>query len=88
MSNQKNNEPTILSKDELREVFEESVQDMLRSMGVDVDNPLEMQRDFQHLRDWRQSTNAVRQKGFFAAVSILVAGALSAMWLGLADMMR
>jgi hypothetical protein len=75
-------ETHTLPKEEIRQIVSDGVQDAFVKMGIQVDDPLEMQRDFQHLREWRQSLEQVRQKSIMAAVGLVVAGALSVAWMG------
>lgn len=72
-----------LTEPELRELVSESVKQTLAAFGVDVEKPLEMQRDFQHLRDWREAVSAVKRRGMLAFVTILVTGLLGAVWIGI-----
>lgn len=71
-----------LSKEEIQELISCGVEDALTRMGIDSSNPLEMQRDFQHLRDWRLAVRDVRRRGMFAMASVLIAGVLGALWMG------
>jgi len=71
-----------LSKDELKEIVKEAVGETLVQMGVDTSSPLEMQRDFQHLRDWRMAQEVVRRKGYAVMIGVLVTGGISLLWLG------
>lgn len=41
----------------------EAVRQTLLQMGIDTSDPLAMQRDFQHLRQWRESGEDMRRKG-------------------------
>ena len=43
----------------------------------------ELRADFQHLRRWRKSVEQAQGFTFKAAISIIVAGFLGAMWLGI-----
>jgi len=81
------NDPEVLSREEIKEVFEEVVHDMFKQMGIDAENPMEMQRDFQHLRDWRESSNTIRRHGIVTAVGIFTTGILALLWLGIQNMM-
>lgn len=71
-----------MSPEELRSVVSQAVKDTLTTLGIDTADPLAMQKDFQHLRDWRESTDNIKKKGLITLVGILVAGALGAMVLG------
>lgn len=72
-----------LDQQQLDKLVSSSVKATLLSLGIAHNDPIEMQKDFQHLRDWRESMEQVKQKGMLTAVGILVTGALAAIWLGL-----
>lgn len=74
-----------MSKDELRVMMRQCVQDTLTALGVDASEPLAMQRDFQYLRDWRTAVEATKRKGMLAGLTVLVTGALGLLWLGLKE---
>lgn len=71
-----------LSRGELKGIMEEAVDNALTKMGIDVGDPIEMQRDFQHLRDWRVAVAAARTKSFLGVVALLTAGIAAALWVG------
>ena len=60
----------------------EAVEEAFVRMGVDASEPIEMQKDFQHLREWRVAVGAVRTKGILSIVAVLVSGAAAAAWIG------
>lgn len=68
---------------EVRRIVRETVMETLLSLGVDHENPLEMQQDFQHLRDWRVATQSVKRKGVGVMVTVLVTGMIGALIVGL-----
>jgi hypothetical protein len=76
-----------LSPEEMRELVRETVRETINEtflrLGVKIDDPIEVQKDFQHLRDWRNTTESVKSKALLAAVGLLVSGLLGALWLGL-----
>lgn len=75
---------TVLEiKEVVREAVAEAVPETLLTMGIDPDQPLEMQKDFVYLRDWRLTSEAIKKKGILAAVGLMVTGGLGAMYLGL-----
>lgn len=55
-----------MTEDQLREVARESgaegAREVLRTLGVDVDQPLEAQKDMHFLRDLRKGTSSVKGK--------------------------
>lgn len=71
-----------LTESQLRHVVETTVEETLLKMGVDVEDPMEMQRDFKHLREWRQTTATLRKGGLMAGASIIVSGVLGLIWVG------
>ena len=60
-----------------------TVKKTLTSMGVDVSDPMEMQRDFQALRDWRISLAAMRSKGMMTIIVMLTTGFVAALVVGI-----
>lgn len=72
-----------LTEAQLRELIAETVRATLTSIGVEVEDPIIMQKDFAHLRSWRESTEEVKRKSFIALVTIIVAGIAGAVWASL-----
>ena len=72
-----------MSERALRRLIRETVHETLIGMGIDTSNPIELQQDFQHLRDWRLSTQAVKRKGLMTVVGMAVAGLAALVWLAL-----
>lgn len=77
-----------MTDDEVREIARtaarEAVREMMIAMGVDTSNPaaiIEMQKDFQSLRDWRQSMQAVRPHGLMTAIGVLTVGTLGLIYM-------
>lgn len=67
-----------------RTAAREAVHEMMISLGADVSNPaamIEMQKDFQSLREWRQSMESVKRHGLLTAVGIIVIGILGMIWM-------
>lgn len=76
--------PTLqdLSSDETRELIREAVRETFLMLGVKIDDPIEVQKDFQHLRDWRTTTDSIKSKGLMTLMGIIVSGFVAAVWLG------
>jgi hypothetical protein len=70
------------AKDQLHAAVQESVRQTLIQLGIASNDPIEMQKDMQHLRAWRQSMESVRSKSILTAVGILMTGTLAALWVG------
>jgi len=77
-----------LTRDEIDDVVRRTVKETLTSMGIDAADPIEMQRDFQTLRDWRRAGGAIRSKGIMTLIAILTAGALGALWIGVKSVLK
>lgn len=74
-----------LQPDEMREIeriVAESVRQTLIQLGISTLDPLEMQKDMQHLREWRKSMENVKSKAVITTLTVLLSGLLAAIWLG------
>ncbi|TGP25904.1 hypothetical protein EN828_10515 [Mesorhizobium sp. M2D.F.Ca.ET.185.01.1.1] len=71
-----------MTEAEIRRIVSETVDQTLTRLGVDTENPIEFQRDLQHLRAWRESVATVKKQSLITAVGIVIAGALGLLWLG------
>ena len=72
---------------EIVQAVDDGVTDALTRVGIDPEKPLEMQRDMQFVRDWRSTVSSVRKKGLLTAVGLIVAGLVSALWLGMKSLL-
>jgi hypothetical protein len=77
-----------MTKQEIRKIVSDTVRETLIELGIAHDDPLEMQRDFQHLREWRLATAMIRRKGILAVLGLVIAGTAAAMWLGFKQMIQ
>lgn len=75
-------EHPMLSDRDVRGIITETLRQTFVSFGVDGEDPFELQKDFQHLRAWRESVESVKHKGLVAAVGVVVTGSLGLLWLG------
>lgn len=78
-------ETVAVSHSELNDVVAEAVKQTLIQLGVDTSDPLAMQRDFQHLRQWRESGEDLKRKGTVALLGIFFSGLVSLILLGLKE---
>lgn len=74
-----------LTPDEARALIREAVRETFLMLGVKVDDPIEVQKDFQHLREWRTTTDSIKSKGLLTLMGILVSGLVAAAWVGIKD---
>lgn len=75
-----------LTPEEARALIREAVRETFLMLGVKVDDPIEVQKDFQHLREWRSTTESIKSKGMLTLVGIAVSGLAAAVWLGLKEL--
>ena len=73
----------MMTESEMKRVVAEAVQETLVKMGVDIDDPIEMQKDMSFLREWRNSTAAVKRHGLITAIGVLVVAGLGLVWLAI-----
>ncbi len=60
---------------------------VLTSFGIEEDDRRELRADFQHLRRWRKSVEQGQNYTFKAVITVIVAGFLGAIWLGVKAML-
>lgn len=75
-----------LTRDEAQVLIREAVREAFLMLGMKVDDPIEAQKDFQHLREWRSTTESIKTKSLIAFVGILVSGFSAAVWLGIKEL--
>lgn len=73
---------------EVRQIIQETVATTLTQLGIDHENPIEMQKDFQYLHDLRRTSESLKSKGLLALVGVLVSGLLAATWLGIKEALK
>lgn len=83
-----NDQPILLTKEEIRELICSGVEDALIRLGLDAENPLETQADLRYLRMWRLSVETAKTKGMMVAVGIIVSGIIGTILLGLKNLLN
>lgn len=58
------------------EAADQAVRKVLITLGADPSTPLELQKDFAHLRSWRESTETIKRQSLTTAVIVLVTALL------------
>jgi len=66
-----------------RELIKKTVHETLLSLGLEMNDPIELQKDFQHLREWREASNTLKSHGIMVVIGILLTGLLGAIWIGI-----
>lgn len=70
-----------MNEQEAKRLIVATVEETLTKIGIDHEDPIEMQKDFQHLREWREASAAIKKKGMLTAVGVIITGVLAAVWL-------
>lgn len=74
-------EPTkALIEDVAEKAADKTVVRTLSSLGVEVNDPLAMQRDMQFLREMRDTWHSAKSRGFLIALGLMVTGFFSFLW--------
>lgn len=81
-------QPIKLTEIELRRVIRETVHETLVGLGIEPDDPNEMQKDFIHLRDMRLTVEQVKKRSIFTMIGLIVAGLVTALWLGIQQLLK
>ena len=68
-------------------VVDRAVASVLASFGIEEEDRRELRADLQHLRRWRKSVEQAQGFTFKAVITIIVAGFLGAVWLGMKAML-
>ena len=77
-----------LTIEDVRESARIAAHEVLTRIGVDAEDPIEMQKDFQHIRTWRLATEKARDRTMLAVLGIIVTGTLAALWVGIKDIIH
>ena len=80
-------EQQALHRDDIDAIALKAVATTLTSFGIDEDDRRELRADLQHLRRWRKSVEQAQSYTFKAAITVIVAGLVGAIWLGVKVMM-
>lgn len=71
------------TREELRELMQETVCETLTHLGIDTRNPIEFQADMRALREWRLLMKSARKSAILTLLGILITGLGTAVWVGL-----
>lgn len=78
----------LMRADEVRALVKSTVKETLVTLGVDEDDPLEVQRDLAWVRDVRKASASARAKAGAALLGLLVTAIGGACWLGIKALLR
>jgi hypothetical protein len=69
--------------DEIKTLVTRTVKETLTTIGLDVTNPIELQKDFQAIREFRETFNSAKKRAILTFIGLVVVAATSALWIGL-----
>lgn len=72
---------------DIETVVVRAIATILTSFGIEEEDRRELRADFQHLRRWRKSVEQAQSYTFKAVITIIVAGFVGAIWLGVKVML-
>lgn len=75
-----------LHNDSIDDVVLKTVVTLLTSFGFEEEDRDDLRADFVHLRRWRKSVEQATSYTFKAAITIIVGGAMGALWMGIKAM--
>lgn len=73
----------MMTESEIKRIVSTAVEETLTRLGVEVDEPLEVQKDMSFLRDWRTSTAAVKRHSILVAIGTITLAILGLIWLAI-----
>jgi hypothetical protein len=76
-----------LHRDDIDAIVLRAIATILTSFGIEEEDRKELRADFQHLRRWRKSVEQAQSYTFKAVITVIVAGFLGAVWLGVKVML-
>jgi hypothetical protein len=81
-------QPIMITKRDLQDIVAESVESgvgrAFTRLGIDHEDPLEMQYDFRHLRASRETVNAIKSHSLKVLTTAVVGGLLAYLLMGFA----
>ena len=75
----------VMTESEVRMLVRQTVNEVLVSLGVEHETPLEMQKDFSHLRDMRNAKESMAKKTQLTLLGIFIVAVISTFMVGLKE---
>lgn len=72
-----------MDKQEIRDLVKTTVHETLMGLGADPSKPLEMQKDFQAMREFRVTLESIKKKALLTLVGTLILSVLAIIGVGL-----
>lgn len=70
-----------MNEAEIRKIVAETVKETLTRMGIEADEPFDVQKDMAFVRNWRTSSEAVKRQSILIAVGVVVTGLIGMVWM-------
>ena len=67
----------MVIKSVARDVSKHAVKETLETLGFDMDDPVEIQKDIAAIRTWRKTMEKVQARGFMSALTLAALGILA-----------
>lgn len=78
-------EQGTMTRNDVRQIVREAVQETLLSLGVDAQNPLGVQQDMHFVRELRGASAMVQKRGLVILMGILITALCGAIWIGISS---
>lgn len=72
-----------IMEDISKDAATKAVEEVLTRLGIDHADPIAVQKDLAHLREWREAMEAMKNKTLLTIVGVAVAGIIAILWLGI-----
>lgn len=76
----------MLTKEEIEAIVRATVAETLTTLGIEQEDPLEMQKDFQFVREFRLAAAGLRSKSMYTVLGIIITGLCAMAVLGIKSM--
>jgi hypothetical protein len=76
-----------IQREDADAIVYQAIATTLTSFGIDEEDRRELRADLQHLRRWRKSVEQAQSYTFKAVITVIAAGLVGAIWLGIKVML-
>lgn len=77
-----------MKKEEIEQIVDSAVLKTLSGVGLTVDKPVEIQKDFIHLRNHRTGCEATKRNMIKAIITVLIPSTLFLLWEAIKAMVK
>ena len=69
-----------ITQERIEQIIDRTVTTTMSRFGLDTSDPIELQKDFAHLRAWRESAEELKRKGLIYLLGIFITGTCGLLW--------